>query len=245
MTHNFLQLNQDKTEVLVIGDKTKREAVVTHLESRGLHVSSQAKNLGVIFDGNLNFEAHIRNVTKTAFYHLKNIAKVKPFLSQDDAGRLTHAFITSRVDYCNALLTGVPKKVINKLRLVQNAAARVLTNTKKFDQITPVLKSLHWLPIDFRIDFKVLLLVFKSMHALAPTYINDLLLNYVPARALRSSDSLQLSVPRSRTKIYGEAAFSSYAPRLWNTLPIEIKQSSSVNIFKKNLKTYLFRRAFS
>lgn len=244
MAQIFLQLNQDKTEVLVIGNEIKRKTVISHLENKGLKVTTQARNLGVILDSNLNFEAHIRSVTSKAFYHLKNIAKVKPFLSHGDAEKLVHAFITSRLDYCNSLLTGLPSKIINRLRVVQNAAARVLTNTKKYEHITPVLKSLHWLPIDFRIHFKVLLLVYKALHGLAPVYITDLLTNYVPVRALRSSDSLKLSIPRTRTKTYGEAAFSSFAPRLWNELPLDLKNSDTMETFKKNLKTYLFKKAF-
>ena len=127
MSHNFLQLNQDKTEVLIIGERAERAKLSAHLKTQEIDTKCQVKNLGVILDSDLNFENHIKNITKTSFYHLRNIAKVKPFLSQADTERLMHAFITSRLDYCNALLSGLPKKVISKLQMIQNAAARVLT----------------------------------------------------------------------------------------------------------------------
>ncbi len=117
--------------------------------------SSTVNNLGFILDSNLSFENHISLVTKTAFFHLRNIAKLRNMLSVSDAEKLVNAFMTSRLDYCNALLGGCPASSINKLQIVQNAAARVLTRSRKYDHITPVLQSLHWLPITHHITFIV------------------------------------------------------------------------------------------
>ncbi len=138
------------------------------------------KNLGVILDSNLSFENHISNVTKTAFFHLRNISKLRNMLSVSDA------FMTSRLDYCNALLGGCPASSINKLQIVQNAAARVLTRSRKYDHITPILQSLHWLPIKFRISYKILLLAYKALNDLAPAYLTNLLSRYNPTRSLRN-----------------------------------------------------------
>ncbi len=170
MTNNFLLLNSDKTEILLIGPKNSTQNLLDYnLQLDGCPVtSSTVKNLGVILDSNLSFEKHISNVTKTAFFHLRNIAKLRNMLPVSDAEKLVHAFMTSRLDYCNALLGGCPASSINKLQIVQNAAARVLTRSRKYDHITQILQSLHWLPIKFRISYKILLLAYKALNGLAP-----------------------------------------------------------------------------
>ncbi len=151
MTNNFLLLNSDKTEILIIGpNKSTQNLLDYNLQLDGFPVtSSTVKNLGVI-DSNFSFEKHISNVTKTAFFHLRNIAKLRNMLPVSDAEKLVHAFMTSRLDYCNALLGGSPASSINKLQVVQNAAARVLTRSRIYDHITPISQSLHWLPIKYR-----------------------------------------------------------------------------------------------
>ena len=123
-----------------------------------------------------------------------------------------------------------------------DAAARVLTKTKKVDQITPVLGSLHWLPVCPTTDVKILLDVYKALNGLGPKYISDLLLHYEPSKLLRLSGTGLLSVPRVKTK-HGEAAFSFYAPHIWNKLP-ENCRSATLSSFKSQLKTFLFAAAF-
>ena len=113
MTHNFLQLNQDKTEIIIIGDRSEREKLAAHLNTLGLSTKHQVKNLGVLIDPDLKFESHIKNITKISFYHLRNIVKVRPLLSQADTEKLIHAFVSTRLDYCNALLAGLPQKSIS------------------------------------------------------------------------------------------------------------------------------------
>ncbi len=120
-----------QNEILVIGAKAEREKLYDHLHSLTLNTREQVRNLGVIIDPDLNFECHIRNVTKSSYFHLRDIARVRPFLSQADRENLIHAFITSRLDYCNVLLSSVSKKVVGQLKLVQNATARVLTKNRE------------------------------------------------------------------------------------------------------------------
>ncbi len=143
MCQNFLQLNKEKTEVIAFGNKDDVLKVNAYLDSRGQTTKNQVRNLGVILETDLSFSSHVKAETKSAYYHLKNIARIRCFVSSQDLEKLVHAFITSRVDYCNGLLTGLPKKTIRQLQLIQNAAARILTRTRTSEYITPVLRSLH------------------------------------------------------------------------------------------------------
>ena len=133
-------------------------------------------------------------MTKAAFFYLRNIAKLRPFLSQQHAKKCVHPFISSRLDYCNALLTGPPKQSIDKLQLNQNSAARLLTRTRKREHITPVYANLRWLAVSLRIDFKVLLLVYKTLNGLGSADITNSLLFYNPSRLLRFSVAVFLKI---------------------------------------------------
>jgi hypothetical protein len=243
MSQNVLQLNKEKTEVIIFGKKEERLRVATLLDTKGLKAKDTVKNLGVLIDSDLNFNSHMKAITKSAFYHLKNIVKLRGLMSKHDLEKLIHAFISSRVDYCNGLFTGLPKKTIKQLQVIQNAAARTLTKTKRTDHITPILKSLHWLPVSHRIDFKALLLVYKSVNGAGPKYLSDMLQQYTPSRPLRSQVKNLLVKPTVRTK-HGEAAFSCYAAQLWNQLSDDIKKAPTVASFKSRLKTKLFSDAF-
>lgn len=143
------------------------------------------------------------------------------------------------------MFVGLDQKALRRLQVVQNAAARLLTGKKKREHITPVLASLHWLPINFRIQFKIVLISFKCMNGLAPPYLSELLQLHTTARALRSSNQLLLAVPRSRLSTRGDRAFSVAAPKLWNSLPLHVRAAQSVEHFKTLLKTHLFSLAFT
>ena len=246
MSANKLKLNADKTELLVIGSKfrPRPEIPFVNVGAESIKPSREARNIGVMFDDTMNFEKQVATICKSAFYHLRNILRIRKYLSVENAKTLIHAFVTCRLDNCNSLLYGLPGYLSHRLQLVQNCAARVVMRRSKYEHIKPILLELHWLPVSQRILFKILLLTYKALNGLAPAYISDLLFRYIPARQLRSSTQFLLKVPTSNLKTYGDRAFSVCAPKLWNSLPLNVKLSSGIASFKSNLKTYLFKQAF-
>ena len=243
MSVNKLKLNEDKTELLVIlPTRQAHKCSITSITIGGCEVQTtdSARNLGVIFDCFMQMKTHINTVVKSCNCQLREIGKIRQYLTLEAATNLIHAFVSSRLDYGNSLLFGLPDTDLKKLQKVQNTAARILTRTGKYDHISPVFRELHWLMIKERINFKILLLTYKSLNNLAPPYLLDLLQPYESTRALRSDNQLNLKIPKTRLKSYGDRAFSHAAPTLWNKLPLEIKSASSLDLFKSKLKTHMF-----
>ena len=189
-------------------------------------------------------EKHANAISKSCFFHLRNIGRIRPFITINACKTLVNSLVTSRLDYANVLLCGVNNKVLCKLQRIQNTAARLITKTKKHEHITPVLNSLHWLPVPYRVQYKVLLYAYKIRHELAPVYMNELINEYHPPRSLRSDSANLLTIPRTRTKCYGGKRFDMCASTLWNSLPVDIRHINTLAAFKKALKTHLFRNAF-
>ena len=165
-------------------------------------------NLGVQFDDTLSRASHVNNVVKCAHLHLRTISRIRSCLTQDTAKLLTQSLVLSRLDYCNSLLAFASEQLLHKLQLTQNCAARVVTRTRRYEHITPILQDLHWLPVKEQIVFKVLLFVYKCLHGDAPKYLTSLLLPYEPGRSLRSEGKSLLHVPRYHLETYGGKSFS-------------------------------------
>ncbi len=153
-----------------------------------------------------------------------------------NAEMLIHAFMTSSLDYCNALLGGCSSRLINKLQMVQNAAARVLTRTRKYDHISPIK---HF------IDFKILLITYKALNGLAPQYLSELLSYYSPPHLLRSQNYRHLIIPRISKSTAGGRSFFYLAPKLWNNVPYTVREADTLCQFKSRLKTHLFNLAYT
>ena len=249
MLVNKLKINDSKTEFLIIGSKHQLSQITIDSIKIGdseIKPVTSVKNLGVLIDNNLSMESHITKTCSAAFYHIYNIKHIRKYLTRDLTEKIVHALITSKLDYCNSLLFGLSNSQLQKLQRVQNAAARIITGTRKYDHITPVLRELHWLPVKERIDFKILLLTFKALNNMAPAYLKDMLRLQTSDRCkLRSEKSVALIVPRTKFTSRGDRAFCTAAPRVWNKLPVEIRRSQSVHTFKTRLKTHLFDNHFN
>ena len=184
--------------------------------------------------------SQVNNVVKSANYHLRNIGRIRKYLTDSAAKLLIQSLEISRMDYCNSLFAGITENLLHKLQLTQNRAARIISRTRRDQHITPVLKRLHWLPMRQRVDFKTLLLVYKCRNGLAPSYLSELLTLYEPSRSLRSQNLGLLHVPRYRLGSYGGRSFAVYATKLWNGLNIGVRTARTIGAFKKGLKTELF-----
>ena len=173
-----------------------------------------------------------------------NLRRIRKYFDQDSMKSVVHACITSKSDYCNSVLYGLPDSQIVKLQRVQNTCARLICNLPKFAHVTPLIRDLHWLPVRQRIEFKMLVIVFKALNGQAPRYINELLHFKCQTHGhnLRSTqDTSLLQVPQIRTKVtLGDRSFFCAAPKLWNKLPVDIRKSKTLDSFKSKVKTYLF-----
>ena len=246
MILNGLKLNEEKTELLLLSSRYRPSPSLEFVRVGGetIQPSSSVRNVGVILDPSADMEDQIKKICKTCHFHLTNISKIRTYLDRESTETIIHAFETTNLDYCNAIQYGLPKVLLNRLQLVQNRAARIVTFTKQHEYITPSLTDLHWLPVEYR-GHIILLLVYKAINGLSPSYISNLLSFCSSSYSLRSCSNKLLQVPRSKLKSYGDRRFSIAGPKLWNSIPASLRNTDSLNSFKKHLKTYLFHQAFS
>ena len=248
MTDNFLKVNGDKTELLVIHKPSLANLVPNSLTiiDEAVSPSTPVRDLGVMIDHNLSMADQVKNICQKSFYQLHRIRQIRKFITEDAARQLVHANVMSYIDYCNALLIGSPSYLIGRLQRVQNCAARLVKSADRHSRSLPLLKELHWLPVYFRIMFKVNVITFKALRGTAPSYISSLIQPYVPTQySLRSSQQHLLVVPKFSLKTYGYRTFAHQAPVLWNALPLKIRTEQSLPVFKKLLKTHYFTIAFA
>ena len=197
--------------------------------------AKSARNLGVIFDKNFTFRSHISVVYTSCFYHMRDLRRVRRHLDLDSAKLLATALVSSRLDYCNSLLYGIADIDLTWLERVQNQLARLVTKSPPFPRSIPLLRSLHWLPVRFRILFKINLLPCKTLREKQPVYPHSMLASSIPSHSLWSNNDNSLSVPRVKTNT-GARAFQSCAPSLWNNVQLSVRSASSVATFKKYLE---------
>ena len=249
MTNNMLMLNDNKTEFFIAVSPHNRRKLPSNIHLQiGNNViipSDTVRNLGVLFDGQLSMSSHITSLCSSVTYHLRNITRIRRFLDRDSCHHIVRSLILSRLDYANAVLLGANATDIARLQRLQNWAAKLIFCAKKHDHATPFIKELHWLTIKNRITFKILVIVFKCLNGVAPSYLACNLSLYSPARTgLRSStDTTRLTEQTFTPRTLQSAAdrsFAFVAPRLWNILPAALRSVPSLQIFKKGLKTHLF-----
>ena len=237
----FLKLNPSKTQIIVFGPKVIRDAVSIHgifidYNDTCIRFSNVVQNLGVLFDKEMTFSHQVKSCVSSTFATIKNISRLKSFLSRKEICTLVCSLILSKLDYCNSLYYNIESDSLSKLQYAQNCAARLIYNRRKYDHVTDIFRDLHWLPIKNRILYKILLMIHNSLYHTSPDDLNKLI-------TFESVRTFNLTVPRCNSA-FGDRAFSVYAAKLWNPIPLQLKRETSVMHFKKLLKTYLFELSY-
>jgi len=205
-------------------------------------MSATTSDLGVIIDSRLTMADDVATVCRSCYYKLRQLHSVAQSLSSEAAKAVAHAFISCRLDYCNSLLTGVNDGLLQRLQSIQNAAAHLVTGTRRCEHITPALQQLHWLPVWQRIYYMLASLVFHALSGLAPDYLGGdrQLVAESGWRSLRSAERCVCSVPRQNST-FDDRSFAAAGPRAWNELPFSPCDTAlSLTVFNAHLKTYLF-----
>ena len=240
-TLNMLKLNEQKTEFFIaVPDhlKSKVPSVSLLVGDKVIEPSENVRNLGVLFDSSMCMHFHITTLCSSLTYQLRNINRIHKFMHFDTCHLIIRALILSRLDYGNGLLFGSNISDIQRLQRIQNWAVKLICRATKYDNATPCLRELHWLPVSERVT------VFKCLSGTAPGYLSSCLSLHKPRRAnLRSaSDTTQLT-QHSTIKTLQSASnrtFTYVAPSLWNNLPTPMRTCDSLQVFKKSVKTYLY-----
>ena len=238
----FLKLNQSKTQIIVFGPKSDKSkicinGVFVENDATCIRFKSVVKNLGIFLDSDLSYTDQVSSVVSRSFLCIKNIARIKTFLTSKEKCTLLTALILSKLDYCNSLYYGINCSLLKKLQVVQNSAARLVFNRRKFDHSSGLLFQLHWLPIKNRIEYKIDLLIHKTLYHASPEDIQNMV-------SLHSTRTFNLKGDYRSISSNGDRAFIVYAVHTWNRLPLYLKTETSLVIFKKSLKTFLFNEAF-
>jgi len=245
MSRNRLMLNDDKTEAMVVGSpRSLKDINAKHITigENKIQLSNKLRNLGVQFDCDLSCSSHVSYLVQTMYFQLRRISKISHIFDKEHVNLLVCSLVFSKLDYCNSLLAGLSFENLNKIQIVQNNAARLVLKKSKRDSASQLLKNLHWLPVEKRIYYKIATLCHKCIHDTAPEYLANKLTFYKPNRVLRSSsDDKLFDVPKIHLKTFGERSFSSCGPKLWNSLPKELRNIESLDTFKGHLKTFLFK----
>ena len=266
MSANLLTLNPSKTEFLVIGlpQQLAKISNPSLSPSPGTTIlpSNSARNLGFIFDRHLDFSDQISAVSKSCYLHIRDLRRVRSCLDHKTACTIATSLVHSKLDYCNSLYHGLPKFQLARLQRIQNSLARAVVSAPKFSHVTPVLRSLHWLKIPERIQFKLCSITLKTIQSSKPVYLRNLL-TIQPPRSTRSSSCLTLSRPPCPSRLKSTSrAFRYAAPVIWNSLPSSLRYISATSstsstapgsshflaisnaTFLSKLKSYLFLRSY-
>ena len=255
MSLSKLKLNPEKTEFIVFGSKSQRQKLSSYFPvsifGSLIHPVDSVRNLGVWFDAEFSFSEHVKRTCKACFLQMRDLCRIRQYLTTEVAVLAANALVSSRLDYCNSLFRSLSCFNLHKLQSIQNTLARIVTNHRRYAHVTPILKQLHWLPVKYRCMFKTATLVYKFLHSGSPSYFQPYLSPSSSSYSTRRShpDCQYLTVPPFRPSVFKSVkhfdhSFAFDAPRIWNELPHDVRSATSVASFRKKLKTYLYAKAY-
>ena len=247
MSANRLKMNDGKTEIIFFGSKSNLSKVTTtevRIGNDYISPSPFVKYLGAWLDSTMSMKKFISEKCKIAHLNIHNIKTIRKCIDEITCKTLMHSLVLSHLDYSNAILFGIPEIEITKLYSIQKMAAKTILKLGHNDSATEALFKLHWLPIPYRIKHKLLCFIYKTLNDAAPNFLKELLKYKDTPYTTRAEKNLELEVP---FKVKGPAkkAFGVAGPELWNTVPLDIRNAGSFEVFKKMLKTYFFKDAFA
>ena len=243
-TQNMLKSNPGKSDILHFTSRFKKQPSSLEtlmLANSTIGIKAKAKNLGIVMDKILSFSDHINEICKKANFAIRSIGHIRRYLPYEGLKMLVNSLVISSLDYCNSVLYGIPKYQRDKFQRIQHIAARMITGTRSTDHITSILKNLHWLSVEARINFKILLITYKILNGQSISYLESIIQEYHPPRTLRSLTPSLLCIPSIKSNSYDGRAFSAAAPEFWNSIPEYIKRAETVETFKTKLKTFLLQ----
>ena len=236
----FQKLNEEKTKFMLLGSKKKlkdfqRQNDVSHItiNNYDVEIRHELKDLGIFIDENLTLHSQIKKLVKSCNHQIRNLYFVKKYVTKICLKMLVVNQILSRIDYCNTIYTNLPNCLLKKLQICINKAARLVEGIQWADRVTPCLISLHWLPVKARILYKICCITKNALLTDKPAYL----------KAHLHSSRTRLLIPRVHST-YGKRTFKYYAPHYYNSLPRNLRESTNMDKFKKQLKTYLFSLAY-
>src|SRR6266496_2261474 len=255
---NDLLLNSSKSEVITFGSAFQINKLLAapsySIASTNISPVTHIKIVGVTLDDKLNFDRYVSATCSACSFQLRALRHIRPLIDESTANAFACISISTRLDYCNSLLSGVSVHNISRLQRIQNIAVRVVCNAPRRHSATDLLKKLHWLPVTYRINYKLVLTTFKALtNTASPSYIRDLINVYEPGRSLRSSSANQLVVPSAKDHnktVLASRAYQNFAPNLWNNLSPYIRSLAfsntppTIDFLKRKLKADLLTAAF-
>ena len=211
--------------------------------------SASVRDLGIYLDCDVSMRTHVSKLVSSCFAVLRRLRSIRSSVTRPVLVSLVVSLVLSRLDYGNATLAGITDRLMDRLRSVLKASARLIYASRRTEHVTPLLRDLNWLRYPDRIDYKLAVLVYRCLQGLAPSYLAQARRRIHSSeiesrRNLRSASTANIVVPRFQRKTLGGRAFRMAAAQTWNSLPSHVTSSSSLASFKRNLKTELFLRSY-